>query len=85
MYVILMQVCKRYTRAYLHTLVTKEAMGSQLVSYHNVAYMMQVSGRFLIGSLQTCLFFSSCLLRQCVVTFHLAAEDYAEVFSGMLN
>ncbi|KAG0586949.1 hypothetical protein KC19_2G130200 [Ceratodon purpureus] len=36
-------VCKRYTRAYLHTLVTKEAMGSQLVSYHNVAYMMQLS------------------------------------------
>jgi hypothetical protein len=36
------QVCKRYTRAYLHTIVTKEAMGCQLISYHNVAYMMQV-------------------------------------------
>ncbi|MCO5581784.1 hypothetical protein L7F22_035673 [Adiantum nelumboides] len=36
-------VCKRYTRAYLHSLVTKEAMGSQLVSYHNVAYMMKLS------------------------------------------
>ncbi|KAH7440932.1 hypothetical protein KP509_03G016600 [Ceratopteris richardii] len=36
-------VCKRYTRSYLHSLVTKEAMGSQLVSYHNVAYMMKLS------------------------------------------
>nr|XP_024369111.1 queuine tRNA-ribosyltransferase catalytic subunit 1-like isoform X2 [Physcomitrium patens] len=36
-------VCKRYTRAYLHTLVTKEAMGSQLVSYHNISHMMQLS------------------------------------------
>jgi hypothetical protein len=36
-------VCKRYTRAYLHTIVTKEAMGCQLISYHNIAYMMQLS------------------------------------------
>ncbi|CAM6105480.1 unnamed protein product [Calypogeia fissa] len=36
-------VCKQYTRAYLHTLVTKEALGSQLVSYHNIAYMMKLS------------------------------------------
>ncbi|XP_024521803.1 queuine tRNA-ribosyltransferase catalytic subunit 1 [Selaginella moellendorffii] len=36
-------VCKNYTRAYIHTLVTKEAMGSQLVSYHNVFYMMRLS------------------------------------------
>lgn len=43
---VLVQVCKRYTRAYLHTLVTKEAMGSQLVSYHNVAYMMQVCVKY---------------------------------------
>ncbi|KAL2641425.1 hypothetical protein R1flu_009012 [Riccia fluitans] len=36
-------VCKQYTRSYLHTIVTKEAMGSQLVSYHNIAYMMKLS------------------------------------------
>lgn len=36
-------VCKRYSRAYIHTLVTKDAMGSQLLSYHNLAYMMRLS------------------------------------------
>ncbi|KAL3677983.1 hypothetical protein R1sor_020939 [Riccia sorocarpa] len=36
-------VCKKYTRSYLHTVVTKEAIGSQLVSYHNIAYMMKLS------------------------------------------
>ncbi|GJX33635.1 queuine tRNA-ribosyltransferase catalytic subunit 1-like protein [Tanacetum coccineum] len=36
-------VCKNYTRAYLHCLVTKEAMGSQLLSYHNLHYMLQLS------------------------------------------
>ncbi|KVH98551.1 Queuine/other tRNA-ribosyltransferase, partial [Cynara cardunculus var. scolymus] len=36
-------VCKNYTRAYLHCLVTKDAMGSQLLSYHNLYYMMQKS------------------------------------------
>ncbi|OAE24895.1 hypothetical protein AXG93_2931s1380 [Marchantia polymorpha subsp. ruderalis] len=36
-------VCKKYTRSYLHTIVTKEALGSQLVSYHNIAYMMKLS------------------------------------------
>ncbi|WRX31096.1 tRNA-guanine(15) transglycosylase-like - like 2 [Theobroma cacao] len=34
-------VCKNYTRAYIHSLVTKDAMGSQLLSYHNLYYMMQ--------------------------------------------
>ncbi|RZC87200.1 hypothetical protein C5167_042131 [Papaver somniferum] len=34
-------VCKKYTRAYIHSLVTKDAMGSQLVSYHNLSYMMR--------------------------------------------
>lgn len=37
------QVCKNYTRAYLHCLVTKDAMGSQLLSYHNLSYMMRVT------------------------------------------
>lgn len=36
------QVCKKYTRAYLHCLVTKDAMGSQLLSYHNLSFMMRV-------------------------------------------
>ncbi|KAH9756454.1 Queuine tRNA-ribosyltransferase catalytic subunit 1 [Citrus sinensis] len=34
-------VCKNYTRAYIHCLVTKDAMGSQLLSYHNLYYMLQ--------------------------------------------
>ncbi|TQD86534.1 hypothetical protein C1H46_027927 [Malus baccata] len=34
-------VCKNYTRAYIHCLVTKDAMGSQLLSYHNLYYMMK--------------------------------------------
>ncbi|XLR44561.1 hypothetical protein S83_029221, partial [Arachis hypogaea] len=34
-------VCKNYTRAYIHYLVTKDAMGSQLLSYHNLYYMMR--------------------------------------------
>ncbi|CAL9195703.1 unnamed protein product, partial [Musa hybrid cultivar] len=36
-------VCRNYTRAYVHCLVTKDAMGSQLVSYHNLSYMMRLS------------------------------------------
>ncbi|XP_015072186.1 queuine tRNA-ribosyltransferase catalytic subunit 1-like isoform X2 [Solanum pennellii] len=36
-------VCKTYTRAYIHCLVTKDAMGSQLLSYHNLHYMMKLS------------------------------------------
>ncbi|ESW08272.1 hypothetical protein PHAVU_009G033100 [Phaseolus vulgaris] len=36
-------VCKNYTRAYIHCLVTKDAMGSQLLSYHNLYYMLQLS------------------------------------------
>ncbi|KAF3637520.1 Queuine tRNA-ribosyltransferase [Capsicum annuum] len=36
-------VCKAYTRAYIHCLVTKDAMGSQLLSYHNLYYMMKLS------------------------------------------
>ncbi|KAG0494672.1 hypothetical protein HPP92_005666 [Vanilla planifolia] len=36
-------VCKNYTRAYIHYLVMKNAMGSQLLSYHNLSYMMRLS------------------------------------------
>ncbi|URE44872.1 hypothetical protein MUK42_25132 [Musa troglodytarum] len=39
----LCMVCKNYTRAYLHCIVTKDPMGSQLVSYHNLSYMMRLS------------------------------------------
>ncbi|KAH9690586.1 Queuine tRNA-ribosyltransferase catalytic subunit 1 [Citrus sinensis] len=54
-------VCKNYTRAYIHCLVTKDAMGSQLLSYHNLYYMLQLSrnlhssiveGRFVCDFLQ---------------------------------
>uniref|UniRef100_A0A7N2KRE1 Queuine tRNA-ribosyltransferase catalytic subunit 1 n=1 Tax=Quercus lobata TaxID=97700 RepID=A0A7N2KRE1_QUELO len=36
-------VCRTYSRAYIHCLVTKDAMGSQLLSYHNLYYMMKLS------------------------------------------
>uniref|UniRef100_A0A7N0UYC1 Queuine tRNA-ribosyltransferase catalytic subunit 1 n=1 Tax=Kalanchoe fedtschenkoi TaxID=63787 RepID=A0A7N0UYC1_KALFE len=36
-------VCKNYSRAYIHSMVTKDAMGSQLLSYHNLHYMMKLS------------------------------------------
>lgn len=38
---MLWQVCKNYSRAYIHCLVTKDAMGSQLLSYHNLFYMLK--------------------------------------------
>ncbi|XP_010530164.1 PREDICTED: queuine tRNA-ribosyltransferase catalytic subunit 1-like [Tarenaya hassleriana] len=36
-------VCKKFSRAYIHSLVTKDPMGSQLVSYHNLHYMLKLS------------------------------------------
>ncbi len=36
------EVCKSYTRAYLHTIAAKDALGSQLLTYHNIAYQMQL-------------------------------------------
>jgi tRNA-guanine family transglycosylase len=36
-------VCKRYTRASLHVLLKTEALGPQLLSYHNIAYMMRLT------------------------------------------
>ena len=35
-------VCKQYSRAYLHSLCKTEALGPQLVSIHNLAYMMRL-------------------------------------------
>ena len=33
--------CRNYSRAYLHRTVTREATASQLLTLHNVHYMMQ--------------------------------------------
>ena len=35
-------VCKTYTRAQLHVLMKTEALGPQLLTYHNIAYMMRL-------------------------------------------
>ena len=34
-------VCARYSRAYLHSIVTRQPRASALVSYHNLSYMMR--------------------------------------------
>ncbi|KAJ2341239.1 hypothetical protein GGF43_006213 [Coemansia sp. RSA 2618] len=34
--------CKNFTRAYLHTSVTKETTGCHLVTVHNIAYQMRL-------------------------------------------
>ena len=36
-------VCAGYSRAYLYTLLKTESAGAQLVSYHNLAYMMRLT------------------------------------------
>ena len=33
----------RYTRAYLHLLMKTDSIGPQLISYHNIAYMMTLT------------------------------------------
>jgi queuine tRNA-ribosyltransferase len=38
-------VCKSYTRAYLHTIAGKESLGAALLSYHNIAYQLQLMKR----------------------------------------
>lgn len=38
-------VCKTYTRAQLHVLMKTESLGPQLLSYHNLAYMMRLIRR----------------------------------------
>jgi queuine tRNA-ribosyltransferase catalytic subunit len=35
-------VCATYTRAQLHVLLKTEALGPQLLTYHNIAYMMRL-------------------------------------------
>jgi len=35
-------VCKNYTRAYLHTVAGREQIGAQLLTYHNIAYQMNL-------------------------------------------
>lgn len=34
--------CKRYTRAYLHTIVTVETVACNLITIHNVAYQLRL-------------------------------------------
>lgn len=34
-------MCKKYTRAALHTLCKQEGVGAQLLTVHNIAYMMR--------------------------------------------
>lgn len=34
--------CKRYTRAFLHTIVTQETVACHLLSIHNIAYQMKL-------------------------------------------
>lgn len=34
--------CKRYTRAYLHTIASVEAVACNLISIHNVAYQLRL-------------------------------------------
>lgn len=36
-------VCKQYTRAQVHLLFKTESIGPQLLSYHNIAYMMRLT------------------------------------------
>lgn len=36
-------VCKKYSRAFLHHLVTKEPSAALLVTYHNIRHMMNLS------------------------------------------
>jgi tRNA-guanine transglycosylase len=35
-------VCRKYSRAYLHMLCKTEPLGAQLLTYHNIAYMMRL-------------------------------------------
>lgn len=37
--------CKTYSRAYLHTVATKEAVSSSLISIHNITFQMQLMKR----------------------------------------
>uniref|UniRef100_A0A0A9WY86 Queuine tRNA-ribosyltransferase n=1 Tax=Lygus hesperus TaxID=30085 RepID=A0A0A9WY86_LYGHE len=35
--------CKTYTRAYLHLIAAKDRLGATLLSYHNIAYLIQLT------------------------------------------
>lgn len=35
-------VCKNYTRAYLHSINGREQLSGQLLTYHNIAYQMDL-------------------------------------------
>lgn len=36
-------VCRNYTRAYLHLIAGKDAIGATLLSYHNIAFLIQLT------------------------------------------
>lgn len=38
-------VCKHYSRAHLHLLLKTDALGPQLITLHNIAYMMRLTRR----------------------------------------
>uniref|UniRef100_A0A3N7F2H9 tRNA-guanine(15) transglycosylase-like domain-containing protein n=1 Tax=Populus trichocarpa TaxID=3694 RepID=A0A3N7F2H9_POPTR len=48
------EVCKNYTRAYIHCLVTKDAMGSQLLSYHNLYCMLPLQTKIIASFCEFC-------------------------------
>ncbi|PWU96567.1 putative queuine tRNA-ribosyltransferase [Trypanosoma cruzi] len=39
------RTCNSFTRAYLHLIATKESLGSTLLSYHNLAYLINLTRR----------------------------------------
>ncbi len=39
----LCSTARRYTRAYLHLLLKSDSIGPQLITYHNIAYMMSLT------------------------------------------
>eukprot|EP01132_Coremiostelium_polycephalum_P009057 gene9057-11095_t len=45
-------VCKNYTRAYLHVVAGKEAIGGQLITYHNIHYQMSLMNQIRTNIIQ---------------------------------
>lgn len=47
-------VCRTYTRSYLHLLLKTDTLAPQLLTYHNVAYMMQLVRQMREAILEDC-------------------------------
>lgn len=45
-------VCQKYTRAYLHSIANREHLSSQLITYHNIAYQMDLMKNIRNGILE---------------------------------